>query len=459
MNDNNSPQIPQFRRKTTDGIQHPPSYSECEEYGDMPYEFIKTVIPKKYGFSRKGLYLHWHDFHHRFDKDFKNKKVWAWWALQFNRGIEEHGALLSEDGFSLRWSPNALNHYPPKIEKLYRFEHTGIANDQKSHLLVKSLIMEEAITSAQLEGAATTRTVAKEMLSSGRPPNDDSETMILSNWNLMQFALENLDRDLDVDLIQEFNLIATEKVSENGHTPGVIREKGIKVVKDDPEEEVTHVAPDVSKIQTLLDDLCLYANTNHEDIEYIHPVIKAIVIHFMIGYIHPFLDGNGRTARALFYWYAIKNGYDNFQYISISALIKKKALDYGRAFIKTETDNFNLTYFLQFNLDVVVQALGDFAIYIQNKIDENIMMVEKLSESKFYKEFKRPHIEIISKGLKNPGREFTVKEIELDNNVSSTAARGYLDKLSNLGLLIKFKSHGNKFTYFAPSKLKDKLFE
>ena len=449
-------QIPKSRRPTTDGIQHPPSYTECKSYGDMPYEFIREVTTKKYGFSSKGIYLQWHDFNHRFDKDFKNKKVWAWWSLKFNRGLEQHDNFTSENEIQFIWSPNALNHYPPEIEKLYRFEHTGITNDQKRHLLVKSLIMEEAITSAQLEGAATTRAVAKEMLSSGREPSDDSETMILSNWHLMQYALDNLDRDLDIDLIQEFNLIATEKVSENDHIPGVIRDNGINVEKIDG--EITHKAPDADKIERMIEDLCVYANKDHTNIEYIHPVIKATVIHFMIGYIHPFLDGNGRTARALFYWYAIKHGYENFQYISISALLKKRVNDYGRAYIRTETDQLDLTYFLQFNLEVIVNSLKDFSVYIQKKIEENSLMVEKLSESPLYKQFQRQHIDIISKALKNPGREFTVKEVEQDNNVSSTAARGYLDKLAKLGLLLKYKSKGNKYTYFAPAKIQETLF-
>ena len=451
-------QIPKFRRKTIDGIQVPPSFDECQSYGEMPYEFVKKVSAKKYGFSSKGLYLHWHEFHHRFENDFKGKKVWAWWALKFNRSLEEHDSLVSEDGISFEWSPIALNHYPPMIEKAYRFEHVGLTGDQKRHMLVKSLIMEEAITSAQLEGAATTRAVAKEMLSSGRAPVDDSENMILSNWNLMQFALENLDRDLTIELIQEFNQIATEKTSENDHIPGALRDRDIEVAKNDPEGEVTHTAPDAEEVAILLQNLCSYANTNHENINYIHPVFKAIVIHFMIGYIHPFLDGNGRTARALFYWYAIKHGYENFQYISISALLKRKANEYGRAFIKTETDDLDLTYFLQFNLEIIIDSLNDFAKYIQKRIDENRNMVEKLSESPLYKHFQRQHIDIISKALKNPGREFSVKEVEQDNNVSSTAARGYLDKLHKLGLLIKYKSVGNKYTYFAPAKLQERLF-
>ena len=139
-------------------------------------------------------------------------------------------------------------------------------------------------------------------------------------------------------------------------------------------------------------------------------------------------------------------------------MYNQKANEYGRAYIRTETDQLNLTYFLQFNLEIVVKALGEFAEYIQDKIDANRKMVEKLSKSPLYEHFQRQHIDIISKALKNPGREFTVKEIEQDNNVSSTAARGYLDKLYHLDLLLKYKSRGNKYTYFAPASLQEKLF-
>ncbi|WP_366511954.1 Fic family protein [Maribacter sp.] len=52
----------------------------------------------------------------------------------------------------------------------------------------------------------------------------------------------------------------------------------------------------------------LFFNNNPKK-NFIHPIVKASILHFLIGYIHPFVDGNGRTARAIFYWYLLKNGY------------------------------------------------------------------------------------------------------------------------------------------------------
>ena len=57
--------------------------------------------------------------------------------------------------------------------------------------LVNSL-MEEAIRSSQLEGATTSRRVAKEMLRTGREPRDRSERMIANNYRALQFMREEM---------------------------------------------------------------------------------------------------------------------------------------------------------------------------------------------------------------------------------------------------------------------------
>ncbi len=51
---------------------------------------------------------------------------------------------------------------------------------------------------------------------------------------------------------------------------------------------------------------------------FIHPVIRAILLHFMLAYDHPFVDGTGRTARALFYWSMAHQGYWLMDFISIT---------------------------------------------------------------------------------------------------------------------------------------------
>lgn len=443
------------RRKKVSGIEVPPTFEEFQALPDMPFSFYSQVSAKLHGFSSKGDYLDWAEFKLRHTQ-FKNNFVWAWWALKFRRNLESHANLKDEKYSTFQWSESASNARIHKIERLSSLKHLNLNEDNRKHFLAKNLVMEEAITSAQLEGAATTRPIAKELLESGREPRDFSEKMIINNWKLLQFAIEHTDSPLTPELIRLFNKEATDEVCENGHTSGQFRTEPVQV-SDNLSHEIVYNAPPANDIDSLTTMLCKYANSEHEGANYIHPIIKGIVLHFMIGYIHPFLDGNGRTARALFYWFVIKSGYTNFQYISISALLKNKPKQYVKAYVKTEVDDNDLTHFIDFNLKIIIQALTDFGDYINRKISETNLVIEKLSSSPFFKYLKLPHITIIKKALETSGRTFTTHEIAVEFNVSENAARQYLDRLSELELLIKYQIKGRKCGYIAPNDLSMRL--
>ena len=67
------------------------------------------------------------------------------------------------------------------------------------------------------------------------------------------------------------------------------------------------------------------------EVPFIHPVIKAIIIHFVISFLHPFVDGNGRTVRSFFYWYMLKKGYALTEFLSISRIIYANKVKYEKA--------------------------------------------------------------------------------------------------------------------------------
>lgn len=397
-----------------------------------PTDFIKVVElinkldPIKYGFDSSGNYLHWNNFQYR-SKEFKgDQKSYAWHALKIRRGLNDI-SLVDENGNPFQLSAASLDAKLFRIDKQLKLEDFPLsAQDKKAHL-VKSVIMEEAISSAQLEGAATTRKVAKEMLETEREPKDDSERMIINNWRLIMMADELKDVELTPELISGFNGIATDGVLENEH------------------------------VLKLIEQLCDFANTDHTtSTNFINPIVKACILHFMIGYIHPFMDGNGRTARALFYWFILKHGYENFKYVSISAPLKSAPTKYVRSYVYTETDDNDLTHFVDYQLTVIINAIERFNEYIKSKIEDTREVRELLDDSKLKGVLKLPHIVILAKGLETAGRVFSVKEIQSDFDVSHTSARKYLEKLVELKLLFKSRD-GNENTYIAPADLKDRL--
>jgi len=93
---------------------------------------------------------------------------------------------------------------------------------------------------------------------------------------------------------------------------------------------------------------------------FIPPIIRAILLHFTLAYDHPFVDGNGRVARALFYWSALSGGYRLLEFVSISRVLRQAPAKYARSYLFTETDDSDVTYFIVHRLATVIRAIDEF---------------------------------------------------------------------------------------------------
>lgn len=335
-----------------------------------------------------------------------------------------------------------------------------LSSSAKNHYLVKSLIQEEAITSSQLEGASTTREVAKEMLKQNLPPKDKSQKMILNNYRLMQKAIEKKDEELSIELILELHRIATYDAIENQAIPGELRNSNNIFVSDLYDQNTFH-PPDHETLKDRLRSLCEFANTDHVNgnrNDFIHPIIKAIILHFMIAYIHPFGDGNGRTARAIFYWSILRSGYWLFEYVSISKFIQEKRGAYDKAFLYTETDEFDLTYFIYNQVDTIEKAVNALYEYIDRKKRDFYEFMDWIDQSSMAKTLKRGELEILKEAVRSPGKEFTAKQVASDFGITENTARSYLSKLVEQDLLVQGKSKSDKTVpYLSPANLRSRL--
>ena len=141
------------------------------------------------------------------------------------------------------------------------------------------------------------------MLRENRAPRNRSERMIFNNYNAMNFIRRRKDEPLTPDLILEAHRIITKGTLEDEGYEGRLRDNDDIVVQDALTGDVYHTPMSFEDVSASIQSVCEYAN---DDSEFEHPIIKGIILHFMMAYIHPFMDGNGRLARALFYWYALK---------------------------------------------------------------------------------------------------------------------------------------------------------
>jgi len=324
--------------------------------------------------------------------------------------------------------------------------------------LVSSLI-EESISSSQLEGASTTRNVAKEMLLQGRKPKDHSEQMIFNNYKAMEVIREYVTDNLTPSLIRHLHEILTKDTLDDPKKAGRYRDRSDDIhVVDATGSAVLHTPPSAESLPERIQSICDFANNSVEN-EFIHPVIKAITLHFMIGYDHPFVDGNGRTARALFYWAMAKQGYWLMEFVSISSIIKKAPSQYGKAYLHTESDDNDLTYFLVHQIDVIREGITSLHDYLGRKASEIEAAEKLLDNSKAKGKLNHRQLSILKNALKNPNTIYRIQEHQTSHAISYQTARTDLLKMSDeLGLLRKRK-YGSTYVFVSPPDLRSKLIE
>ena len=220
-----------------------------------------------------------------------------------------------------------------------------------------------------------------------------------------------------------------------------------------------HQPPHFEQIEQRLQKLCDFANSVHSGEggeAFIDPIAKAIILHFMIGYEHPFADGNGRTARAIFYWSMLSNGFEFFEYLSISKLLKTAPVKYGMAYLYTEIDESDLTYFLYYQADIILRSMDELFSYLEERSLEFEEVVGLLENSKLSDKLNFIQKNIVKKAMNNPGRLFTVKEIANHYDVSENTARKYLKELVTYKILGALKE-GRTVNYIAMANIKEVL--
>ena len=327
----------------------------------------------------------------------------------------------------------------------------------KQTYLINSLI-EEAINSSQLEGASTTRRVAKDMIRSGRAPKNNSEKMILNNYNAMVFIREYKEETLTQSMIFELHKILTEGTldQEDEDKAGAFRREEDDIGVYSHDDVLLHTPPKATELNQRLQAICDFANkVGEDDTTYIPPIIRAIIIHFMIGYDHPFVDGNGRTARALFYWIMAKEGYWLMEYISISRVLKKAPAQYMYAYLYTETDDNDSTYFVVHQLAAIKSAIADLHEYLAAKSNQLREAEELLKNSPLQGVLNYRQLGILKNALESPGAEYSIKSHRKSHGISYQTARTDLLKLSDKYNVLKKYKVGKSDIFVAPPNLRE----
>lgn len=405
-------------------------------------------------------YAHWDKVRRLAPPSGLTPEEW-WWSIKWGRRpLFRQIPLVDPEGrhFSFALPDEVLRslHYiDQRCSGEIAMPEVVTADDQaRQHYLVNSL-MEEAIRSSQLEGATTSRRVAKELLRTGREPRSRSERMILNNYHALQFMREEIGSTLTPDVVLELQRILTTGTLDNPDSAGRVQrpdEERIAVF-DVQDGSLMHSPPPATQLPERLERLCDFANAADDPERFMHPVVRAILLHFWLAYDHPFEDGNGRTARALFYWAMRTQGYWLVEYLSISAILRKAPSKYARAYLLTETDERDITYFLIYNLRVMERAVDDLHTYLRRKAREVSEVERAIKRSA---EFNHRQLALLSNAVRNQDRTYTFLSHAASHNVTHETSRRDFQQLVEQGLLTQRRA-GRRMVFTPAGDLPDKL--
>jgi Fic family protein len=437
-------------------IVAPPQLSAILKNPEMLQKLLRTRIDSELQDVIQKTnedYIPWHHFRYvSIPKDFSHEEAWALVKLGRHANLKKAPFTDKSGSPFVYWIPDGLQ---KDLHDVDVWGGGNLVTDTSSALLgreqfvIRSL-MDEAIASSQLEGAATTTQKAKELLRTGRTPKDRSEQMILNNWETMQFIREKRKTNLTKDFITEIHQRITEATLDHPDDSGRLRTSNNIIVEY--QGETVHIPPDFSTLPERMDAFCEFANKDG-DSKWIHPMIKAAMLHFWLAYDHPFHDGNGRTARALMYWYLLSRDYLLFEYLAISRYMQRAPGQYVRAYLYTETDENDLTYFLFYNLKATKQACEEAQSYIQRKQKE---MTGLSSALRKYPGLNMRQRSLLTHAIQHPHETYTFDTHRNAHGIVYQTSRNDLLDLAEKGFLKKEK-RGKEFVFIQADKMMDKL--
>lgn len=408
-------------------------------------------------------YLHWEDLKYRSWIPGEIRKEQFWSCVKISRQFTARSTPIRDvKNKNFVMNISSYDEFLHLVDKEMAGNFMGVAhfseNDKKEY--VSRNMIEESIASSRLEGANTSRAVAKKMLQEGRKPKTGSEQMIVNNYKAMQkIEQQFLTEDLTWDLICELHSIITDQtlpVEKQGKLRETFDENNDELVVNFPNsEKIAYIPPNKEFVETELVRLIDFANNKQSESKiFIHPLIKAIMLHFWVAFLHPFEDGNGRLARILFYWYMLRNGYWAFAYISLSEKIKKSPVQYAMAYIYSEQDDYDLTYFINYNIKKLKQARKEFQDYIHKKVKENRIVISLAQKEHYLNERQIKLLQYFNREMESRVNIVAYQKLY---SVKKITAISDLKKLVEASFLTK-KRFGRNIYYYPTEKI-EKLFK
>lgn len=373
-------------------------------------------------------------------------QVWEKIKQSRNQGFTRQ-IVLGEYTFS--WSvSNAMEEWLHEMDIIAGATDKLVNRQKKQHPYFVNALIEESLGSAQLAGLVTSKKAARELLLKKKIPANTHEQAIQNIYTALKtihvIKHEKLDRAsfLQLHAIVIKNM-ATYKATGRFRTNNKYDTAFINT-------EAAYKAPESKSLDNLMQEVYDFFNEDKKPF-FIHPIIKAAIIQYLVTFIRPFKDGNGRMARMLAYWYLLRKNYEMMQYVSTSAIIYKFKLPYPKSFVQVQRDK-DVGYFIHLQLQALRMAV--------KSVQEQIKKTQPLKLANAFsavKDINERQAAVLQWLLDDAEKVITIRELRSAFGVSKETARTDLTILAEKNWLQYFNL--NKKTYaFIKSAAFDTLY-
>ena len=280
--------------------------------------------------------------------------------------------------------------------------------------------------------------------------------MILNNFLALEYVRDHLGEELTPEFICGVHRIVTDGTLDEAEDAGRLQRQGeerIRIYGSGGDDQLLHVPPPTEELPERLKRLCDFANGVGEYAsQYVPPLVRALIVHFMMGYDHYFVDGNGRTARVIAQWVMLREGFFLMDFVPVSRLLRQAPAQYARSFLEVEQDEGDLTYFLIWHAHIILRGICELHDYLARKSKE----MEQVKHLLRLTDLNNRQIGVIEEALKDSAITVTAAAHANKYRVTQQTAHADLRGLEDGGYLMRTK-RGRSFEWYPVTDLQRRV--
>ena len=267
---------------------------------------------------------------------------------------------------------NSINNALVHIERVRGFLQAATLSEEWIYEMQNRALLLEAHHTTHIEGTHLTLDQSEKILAGEKIPNvnNDDKQELLNYRDAFEFVSEYLDHQEPITegLIREIHKRLVQNVRGGSATPGEYR-RVQNFVANSITKEVIYTPPPAYEVPRMMSELSMWLRAEDK----INPILIAGIAQFQLVHIHPFLDGNGRTARLLSTLYLYKSGYDFKRLFTISEFYDRDRTAYYKAVQSVRDNDMDMTVWLEYFSQALESQMHEIQAHGETVIKADII--------------------------------------------------------------------------------------